>query len=43
VVPNWPHRQDFAWREVSQNRSVPAQFVGRESLFPWEAKVYARA
>lgn len=43
VVPNWPHRQDFAWREVSQNRPVPAQFVGRESLFPWEAKVYARA
>ena len=41
-VPNWPHRQDFAWREVSQARNVPADFVGREPLFAWEAKVYAR-
>ncbi|HEY7058562.1 MAG TPA: alpha-amylase family glycosyl hydrolase [Vicinamibacterales bacterium] len=42
VVPNWPHRDDFLWREVSQQRDVPAPFVGREPLFPWEAKVYAR-
>lgn len=42
VVPNWPHRSDFAWREVSQDRDVPAHFVGREPIFPWEAKVYAR-
>jgi 1,4-alpha-glucan branching enzyme len=42
VVPNWPHRQDFAWREISQARDVPPDFVGREPLFPWEAKVYAR-
>jgi pullulanase len=41
-VPNWPHRQDFQWREVSQHRDVPPLFVGRESLLPWEAKVYAR-
>ena len=41
-VPNWPHRQDFQWREVSQQRDVPAAFVGRESLLPWEAKVYSR-
>lgn len=42
VVPNWPHRHDFLWREVSQQRDVPEAFVGREPLFPWEAKVYAR-
>ena len=42
VVPNWPHRDDFDWREVSQQRDVPTRFVGREPLFPWEAKVYAR-
>ena len=41
VVPNWPRKDDFAWREVSQARSVPAEWVGREPLFPWEAKVYA--
>jgi hypothetical protein len=32
----------FACREVSQQRDVPDAFVGREPLFPWEAKVYAR-
>jgi pullulanase len=42
VVPNWPHREDLLWREVSQQRDVPPPFVGREPLFPWEAKVYAR-
>jgi 1,4-alpha-glucan branching enzyme len=42
VVPRWPHRDDFLWREVSQQRDVPTAFVGREPLFPWEAKVYAR-
>jgi glycosidase len=42
VVPNWPHRDDFLWREVSQQREVPTAFVGREPIFPWEAKVYAR-
>jgi pullulanase len=42
VVPDWPHRDDFLWREVSQARDVPPAFVGREPLFRWEAKVYAR-
>ena len=42
VVPTWPHRGDFLWREVSQQRDVPTASVGREPLFPWEAKVYAR-
>lgn len=40
VVPDWPRRDDFEWREVSQDRDVPPGWVGREPLFPWEAKVY---
>jgi pullulanase len=41
VVPNWPRRSDFQWREVSQGRVVPSEWIGREPLFPWEAKVYS--
>jgi len=41
VVPNWPGRTDFLWREVSQGRDVPPEWVGREPLFRWEVKVYA--
>ncbi|MBW4546049.1 MAG: alpha amylase [Symplocastrum torsivum CPER-KK1] len=41
VIPNWPskpaHKQ---WREVTQDRVVPDAQVGREPIFPWEAKVY---
>jgi pullulanase len=40
VVPNWPRRAGFQWREVSQGRNVPPEWVAREPLFPWEAKVY---
>ena len=40
VVANWPRRDDFDWKEVSRGRDVPKEWVGRESLFPWEAKVY---
>lgn len=29
------------WREITQERDVPPQKVGREPIFPWEAKVYA--
>jgi 1,4-alpha-glucan branching enzyme len=29
------------WREVTQERIVPEEWVGREPLHPWEAKVYA--
>ncbi len=43
-VANWPvtppGRQ---WREVTQERMVAADFVGREPIFPWEAKVYTLA
>lgn len=41
VVPNWPRPADFQWCEVSQGRDVPPEWVAREPLFPWEAKVYA--
>jgi pullulanase len=38
VVPNWPRGR--RWREITQQRDVPADFVGREPIFAWEAKVY---
>ncbi len=43
VVPNWPGRDQFTWREISQNRQVSPQWIAREPLFAWEAKVYAHA
>lgn len=42
VVPNWPGREKAGWREVSQKREVPADWVGREPLLRWEAKIYTR-
>lgn len=43
-VPNWPATPaGRRWREVSQDRDVPDEWVGREPLFPWEAKVYTLA
>lgn len=42
VVPNWsPTPTGRRWREVTQDRTVPPQWVGREPIYPWEAKVYA--
>lgn len=40
VVPNWPRPNDFAWKEVCLNRPVDEGRIGREPIFPWEAKVY---
>jgi len=40
VVPNWPDKGVGGWREVTQNRDVPPEWVGREPLMHWEAKVY---
>lgn len=41
VVPNWPATPaGKQWREVTRDRRVPAEWVGREPLFPWEGKVY---
>ncbi|PYX57885.1 MAG: hypothetical protein DMG73_11960 [Acidobacteria bacterium] len=41
-VPNWPSTPPGRqWREVTQERIVTSEVVGREPLFAWEAKVYA--
>jgi pullulanase len=43
-VPGWPPTPPGKkWREITQARDVPAEWVGREPIFPWEAKVYALA
>lgn len=42
VVPGFPPTPPGRrWREITQDREVPQAWVGREPLFPWEAKVYA--
>lgn len=38
----WPDWEKGGWREVSQGREVPTEWVGREPLGQWEAKVYTR-
>lgn len=44
VVPNWPQTPPGRrWREVTQQRDVLPAEVGREPIFPWEAKVYTLA
>lgn len=44
VVPNWPATPTGRhWREVTQDRDVPDQWIGREPLYAWEAKVYTLA
>jgi pullulanase len=44
VVPNWPPTPPGrSWREITQNRDVPAEWIAREPLFAWEAKVYTLA
>jgi hypothetical protein len=40
-VPNWPPTPPGrSWREVTMDRPVAPDRIGREPLFPWEAKVY---
>jgi glycosidase len=40
-VPNWPATPPGKrWREITQDREVPAEWIGREPIFAWEAKVY---
>ena len=40
-MPNWPTTlPGKRWREITQERDVPADWVAREAIFPWEAKVY---
>ncbi len=44
VVPNWPLTPPGRhWREVTQQRNVQPEQVGREPIFSWEAKVYTLA
>jgi 1,4-alpha-glucan branching enzyme len=41
-VHNWPATPaGKKWREITQDRDVPPEWVAREPIFPWEAKVYA--
>ncbi|MBG1242167.1 alpha-amylase family glycosyl hydrolase [Nostoc sp. NZL] len=41
-VPNWPATPvGKQWKEITQERIVPPDWVGREGIVPWEAKVYA--
>jgi 1,4-alpha-glucan branching enzyme len=40
VVNNWPDKGVAGWREVTQGRDVPGEWVGREPLMHWEVKVY---
>jgi 1,4-alpha-glucan branching enzyme len=40
-IPNWPETpRRRQWREITQQRLVPQEYVGREPIFSWEAKVY---
>jgi pullulanase len=42
LVPRWPATPaGKRWREITQERDIPPEWVGREPIFPWEAKVYA--
>jgi len=44
VVPNWPATPlGRHWREVTQQRDLLSTQVGREPIFPWEAKIYILA
>jgi pullulanase len=41
-VPNWPATPvGRQWKDFSQDRLIPAQWVAREPILAWEAKVYA--
>lgn len=40
-IPNWPNKTKPGWREVTQDRDVPPEWVAREPLMAWEAKVYS--
>ena len=41
VVPNWPIAPTGKqWQEITRNRRVDRTCIGREPIFPWEAKVY---
>jgi pullulanase len=40
-VENWPATPaGKKWREITQQRDVPQEWIGREPIYPWEAKIY---
>jgi 1,4-alpha-glucan branching enzyme len=42
VIHNWPATPEGKqWKEITQDRLVPKNWVGQECIIPWEAKVYA--
>lgn len=41
VIANYPKTPTGRyWHEVTQDRMVLPEWIGREPIFPWEAKVY---
>jgi len=41
IVNNWPATPPGGiWREITQGRVVPPEWIGKEPIYPWEAKVY---
>jgi pullulanase len=40
VVQNWPDKAHGGWREITQNRDITSEWVGREPLMHREVKVY---
>lgn len=44
VVPGWPaSAPGTVWRDATQDRLVPTEWVGREPIYGWEARVYTTA
>jgi hypothetical protein len=40
-VHNWPATPPGTrWHEITRGRDVPPEWVAREPIFAWEAKVY---
>lgn len=40
-ISNWPFTLGRNnWLEITQDRQVPPDWVGREPIYPWEAKIY---
>jgi glycosidase len=41
IVTDWPATPPGRrWREITTDRVVPMEWIGREPLLPWEGKVY---
>jgi pullulanase len=41
LVTNWPATPaGGSWREITKGRAVPLDWIGKEPIYPWEAKVY---